>query len=153
MMRIQKSKSLRSTTDGRASRSRMLAGHEVNEDEYFCGKKKFHNLLNIEKMRSERSQKPLTLMIIDIFSLMKGQHPRDIQRQIKSALDASLEESDIRGWYNYNEKIGIIFDGTTKVDSGQIGAIIEQINDNLSKTIDSGLINKISFSFHVYPSM
>ena len=92
-------------------------------------------------------------MIIDIFSLMKGQHPRDIQRQIKSALDASLEESDIRGWYNYNEKIGIIFDGTTKVDSGQIGAIIEQINDNLSKTIDSGLINKISFSFHVYPSM
>lgn len=152
-MRIQKTKSIRSKSDGRASHKQMMSNQDINGGNGFYGKTKFHNLLNIEKMRSERSQKPFTLAILDVSSLMKGKDHQDIQRQIKSALDASLDETDIRGWYNHNEKIGIILDGATKVDSGQIGVIIEQINDNLSKTIDTSLINKISFSFHVYPSM
>ena len=152
-MRIQKTRSQKSMQSVRASHSLVTLNPAHDDDECFYDKTKFHRLLHIEKMRSERSQKPLLLMIIDISSLMNEHNPQEIQGQIKSVLGSSLRETDIKGWYNYNEKIGIIFNGVTSIDSQSIGTIIKKINDNLSKKIDSGLINKISVFFHIYPRM
>ncbi|HPL96943.1 MAG TPA: hypothetical protein PKY71_05305 [Smithellaceae bacterium] len=151
-MTVQKNKSVKSNAE-RVTKQHIMVHPELNADERFYNKTKFHHLLHVEKTRSERAQKPLILMIIDISSLMKEQHAHDLQKQIKSVLETSLTDSDIRGWYNYNEKIGIIFSGVTSADSRQIGTILKKINDNLSKRMDDGLSNQINIFFHIYPKM
>lgn len=152
-MRAQKSRSAKSVSTPHPGHMLTMLVPEMNEDVYFYDKARFHHLLHIEKLRSERSQKPLLLMIIDISSVMNDGASIEIPGQIKAALSPSLREVDIRGWYNYNKTIGIIFTEITSIDSTSIEAILRKIHSNLSKRLDSDLINKINVFFHIYPKM
>lgn len=125
----------------------------LEDDNFFYEKSQFHHLLHVEKMRAERSQKPLLLMLIDISNIMNNGAPNDTPAKIQAALCPSLREVDIRGWYNYKQTIGVIFTEITSIDSNAIEVIVRKIHRHFCESLDHELINKINIFFHIYPRM
>ena len=64
---------------------------------------------------------------------------------------SALRETDIRGWYDHNRVIGVIFTEMASLDGPSIEGIFRKIHDRFSEKLDAELIKKINISFHVYP--
>lgn len=152
-MRAQRTRFAKSTSVPHPGHLISMLNEETDEDSSFYDKAQFHHLLHVEKMRSERAQKPLLLMILDISSVMSNEASHDTPAQIKAALSPSLREVDIRGWYNYNKTIGVIFTEIASIDANSIEVILRKVHSNLSERLDAGLISKINVFFHIYPKM
>jgi len=152
-MRLQRQRLAKSTAIAHPANFLTTLDAATQEDDTFYDKAQFHHLLHVEKLRSERSQKPLLLMILDISSIMNNGASKDTPEKIKLALCPSLREVDIRGWYNYNQTIGVIFTEIASIDSNSIEVILQKIHTRLCDRLDSDLINKINVFFHVYPKM
>lgn len=125
----------------------------LEDENIFYNKQQFHHLLHVEKMRAERSQKPLLLMLLDISTIMGNGAPKDTPQKIQAALSPTLREVDIRGWYNHNQTIGVIFTEISSIDANTIEVIIRKIYKRFSERLDNELINKINIFFHIYPKM
>lgn len=126
-----------------------LAGEEG--DYTFYGKAPFHHLLRIERHRTERSGKPFLLFLLDISALTAEQRTKEILGKLHSALKSALRETDIRGWYDPNQVIGVIFTEMISVDRPSIEGIFRKIHGRLCEKLTQELIDKISISFHVFP--
>lgn len=126
---------------------------DMGGDHFFYDKSQFHHLLHVEKIRAERSQKPLLLMLLDISTIMNNGAASDTPAKITSALSPSLREVDIRGWYNKNQTIGVIFTEISSIDSNAIEVIIRKIHRRFCESLDHELISKINMFFHIYPKM
>lgn len=150
-MRAQKTRLAKSASIPHPGHILAMMNQVIDEDSAFYDKAKFHHLLHIEKLRSERSQRPLLLMILDISSAMDNGASPETPSQIRAALSPSLREVDIRGWYNYNKTIGVIFTEITSIDSSSIEVILRKVHNNLAEKLDSDLMSKINVFFHIYP--
>jgi len=126
---------------------------EVEEtgDHFFYGKSHFHHMLRIERGRTERSGKPFLLLLLDLSLLSPEQLQKDVIEKIKTALTASLRETDIRGWYDRNRIIGVIFTEMEVLDESSIGVVVRKIHSRFSEKLDPAVVLRISVSFHVYP--
>ena len=124
----------------------------TTESDYtFYGKSHFHHMLRIERKRTERSQDPFLLLLLDLSALLGKQHNKEILGKIKSVLASCLRETDIRGWYDHNRVIGVIFTETLSMDEHSIEGIFRKIRDKFSEKLDPEWVKKISISFHTYP--
>lgn len=125
----------------------------TDDDNIFYDKQQFHHLLHIEKIRAERSQKPLLLMLLDISAIINNGAPKNTPYKIQAALSPALRQVDIRGWYNQNQTIGVIFTEISSIDANSIEVIIRKIYKRFCESLDNDLINKINIFFHIYPKM
>jgi len=125
--------------------------HFVESNCLFYGKSQFQHMLNIERKRTERSQKPFLLLLLDISSLMAKERHKNILEDIKSVLSASLREIDISGWFDHNKTIGIICPTMVVVNANSVEGIVRKIYDRFCENLDPELVNKIKVSFHIYP--
>jgi lipopolysaccharide/colanic/teichoic acid biosynthesis glycosyltransferase len=132
----QSSKSLRHTT--------------AEGDHTFYTKSHFHNLLRIERKRTERSKKPFLLMLLDLSDLHKRDHP-DYYEIIQSILFSCSRETDIRGWYEDNTIMGIIFTEITSIDESSVEIIFRKLHGRIIGAIDAEWVKMIKVSFHVFP--
>jgi lipopolysaccharide/colanic/teichoic acid biosynthesis glycosyltransferase len=60
---------------------------------------------------------------------------------------------DIRGWYDHNSVIGVIFTEMTIIDVNSVERIIHKVYGRLCQSLDTECVNKIRISFHVFPEM
>jgi hypothetical protein len=136
-----------------ADHGHLLTLLEPNQDDilYFYDRDQFHHILRLERMRSERSQHPLLLMLLDISATANHGHIQETLTKILSAICPALREADIRGWYHYNKTIGIIFTGIPSIDANSIEVIIRKIHKQFQEALDPGLFGKINIFFHIYP--
>jgi len=111
----------------------------------------FQHMLRVERKRTERSQKPFLLVLIDISSLMAKETRNDVLGKTKSALDASLREVDIRGWYDQGKVIGVIFTELMSTDTLMIEKIINKVYGRLCQYLRPEWISMLSISYHVFP--
>jgi lipopolysaccharide/colanic/teichoic acid biosynthesis glycosyltransferase len=122
------------------------------EDDYtFYSKAPFHHLLRIERHRTERSGKPFLLLLLDISALRAERRPKEILDKLHSALRSALRETDIRGWYDHDRVIGVIFTEMTSVDRTSIERVFRKIHERLGEKLTKELLDKIAISFHVFP--
>jgi lipopolysaccharide/colanic/teichoic acid biosynthesis glycosyltransferase len=120
-------------------------------DHTFYGASHFQHMLSIERKRTERSKRPFLLLLLDISDLTTKENRKTILEKIRSALSSSLREVDIRGWYNHNNVIGILFTEMTTIDVNSIERIIHKVYGRFSQCLDTEWVNKIRLSFHVFP--
>jgi lipopolysaccharide/colanic/teichoic acid biosynthesis glycosyltransferase len=80
--------------------SEPIGGPDLYSEEYF------HEMLVMERKRTERSGQPFVLMLVDIRQLPLSQN---ILRRLRLALSECTREIDIRGWYERHSIMGIIF--------------------------------------------
>jgi lipopolysaccharide/colanic/teichoic acid biosynthesis glycosyltransferase len=124
---------------------------QVEDDYTFYGKTNFQHLLRIERQRTERSKKPFLLLLLDISNLIKEKPPQEILAKLNSSLVSALRETDIRGWYDHNRIIGVIFTEMSSLDEPTIEGVFSKIHNRLSEKLTGELLDKIGISFHIYP--
>jgi lipopolysaccharide/colanic/teichoic acid biosynthesis glycosyltransferase len=117
---------------------------------FYC-KAPFHHLLRIERHRTERSGKPFLLMLLDISALAAEQRVEETLDRLQSTLRSALRETDIRGWYEPDRVIGVIFTEMMSVDRPSIERIFRKIHGRLGEKLPQELLDRIAVSFHVFP--
>ena len=71
--------------------------------------KQFRQMLCRERKRSERSRKPLVLMLIDSEVLPKSKNDKIVLGQIAEKVALVVRETDLTGWFEDGSVIGVIF--------------------------------------------
>lgn len=120
-------------------------------DYLFLGVSHFQHMLRIERKRTERSKEPFALMLIDIASLMEKYPRRIVMEKMNCILSSCFRETDIKGWYNDDHVIGIIFTQMSSVDEHSLDSIFRKLNDRCCENLDAAWVQKISVTFHIYP--
>lgn len=111
----------------------------------------FTEMLALERRRSERTKKPICLMLFDVGQLFRsGSAPSSYP--IIPVLAASVREIDICGWYKYESVIGIVF---TALDEGAVHTSIESIRRkirlNLLEAMKEEVVATIRITCHLFP--
>jgi exopolysaccharide biosynthesis polyprenyl glycosylphosphotransferase len=119
-------------------------------EELFYAQTHFHHMLKIERKRTQRSNVPFLLMLVNLTDLSSMER-MTYAAEIKGILDSSLRETDIKGWYEEDEIIGVIFTDMLKIDEAAKRQIFQKISRAYYQRHFERIFRKIKISFHVYP--
>lgn len=128
-----------------------LVDPALEDDASFFNNLHFRHILRVERMRTERSKKPFLLLLIDISNLIENSQDVKLIKKIKDALNPSLRETDIRGWYHNNKTIGVLFTEIEYIDDASIDTLIHKIYQRFLERLDPDWIEQINISYHVFP--
>ncbi|HUI93486.1 MAG TPA: sugar transferase [Chitinivibrionales bacterium] len=108
----------------------------------------FHNMLVIERKRSERSQKSILLVMLGIGEVASRTSHKIFAQEIALLLTASTRDIDIKGWYKSGQHIGIIY---TEISGSSKQTILEKIYKNLIVAFGPERGSKIAVSCALFP--
>jgi lipopolysaccharide/colanic/teichoic acid biosynthesis glycosyltransferase len=120
----------------------------VDETFGFYDEDYFKELLVLERKRCERSGKQFLLVFIDVSALLKGAYKKDIARKISSAVRTSCREIDVKGWYEKNQIIGLLY---VEVNVLKVDSIINKLKDNFAEELSSGQFEQPGITYMVFP--
>lgn len=116
----------------------------------------FHAIISLERKRTERSQRPFLLVLLDVENIVAGdkkdKNSAKTIAKVLSAFSLAIRETDLSGWYKNQSAIGIIFT-EIGIDSQQsaVGAILARIRGTLYDNLSFEEFSRISISHHVFP--
>jgi lipopolysaccharide/colanic/teichoic acid biosynthesis glycosyltransferase len=110
----------------------------------------FQRLISLERKRSERSQRPFVLLLIDT-GLSPSGESRRILLDMLPALQEATRETDVTGWYKTNSVVGVMFTEIGPDNNLVFSTILSRIGSALRDRLDSDQFSRIKFSFHVFP--
>jgi lipopolysaccharide/colanic/teichoic acid biosynthesis glycosyltransferase len=111
----------------------------------------FNRKLYLERKRTERSNKPFLLMLIDISELLKDDTESQFLKKLVSVLFSATRDIDIKGWYQYDTLIGILYSEIENITDAIKDRLYHKIHDSLAKVLDTGSLDKIEIIFRVFP--
>ena len=112
----------------------------------------FRNMISLERKRSERSRKPLLLMLLDLGDRLRSQNSSRFVDHILTSLSQVTRETDAMGWHTNNSVIGVMFTELAVEDRGSIPSILlARVSDMLRRNLTFEQFNRVSISFHVFP--
>jgi len=118
----------------------------------FLGQELFVRMLRLERKRTERSQRPFVLMLLDSRLLLKAGNSGAQFEKVLCALAHLTRETDIKGWYEDGAVFGIIFTEIGTADGKSVtNALLSRVTSALCSTLSIEQINEIRLSFHVFP--
>ena len=107
----------------------------------------FVERLCLERQRSERSKSPFMLMLLDIKKFSEGEK-KEIIRKIAAVLFSSTRETDLRGWYQHDSVIGVLFTEISDTDGDSIRNKMYKV---LGDRLELDQVIRVGISFHVFP--
>lgn len=133
-------------SDG-SRRSGAVAPVEVLSEEAF------QRLISIERKRSERSQRPFALLLIETGDSLPGEPNGNgrVLLDMLAALRGAIREIDITGWHKKNNVLGVVFREITLDNNLVLSKILSRIASVLREHLDAEQFSRIKFSFHVFP--
>jgi lipopolysaccharide/colanic/teichoic acid biosynthesis glycosyltransferase len=108
----------------------------------------FREMLATERKRTERSQNPILLVMMNIERVLDLVPRRTIVKNLSSVLTGSAREIDIKGWHSHNRIIGIIYTEIHK--SGRV-PILKKVHDNLGIAFGKEIADIVEVTFAVFP--
>jgi lipopolysaccharide/colanic/teichoic acid biosynthesis glycosyltransferase len=108
----------------------------------------FREMLATERKRTERSQKPILLVMLNIEKILDLFPRKKIVNHISSVLTGSAREIDIKGWYAFEKTIGIIY---TEIHASGKVPILEKVHENLGHELGRENAEKVEVTFAVFP--
>ncbi|MGA9529593.1 MAG: sugar transferase [Terriglobales bacterium] len=115
----------------------------------------FHRLISLERKRSERSQRPFVLLLVEANANEGlngwGDKRTRLLLDLISALQAATRETDATGWYKENSVIGVMFTEIVLDNNLVLSTILARLGAVLREKLDAEQFNRIKFSFHVFP--
>jgi Bacterial sugar transferase len=112
----------------------------------------FVRMLRLERKRTERSQRPFVLMLLDSRLLLKGGNNREQFEKVLCAMTSSTRETDIKGWYEDGAIFGVIFTEIGTADGKSVtNGLLTRVTNALCTSLSIEQINEIRLSFHVFP--
>jgi lipopolysaccharide/colanic/teichoic acid biosynthesis glycosyltransferase len=114
----------------------------------FHGKNDFLNMLCLERKRTERSRRQFCLMLLDLEKFRQSTERRKAVDKIKKLLESFTREVDIKGWYDPDSVVGVIF---TETDRTRAQYIEHKLRKNMEKVLGKEKSDNIIISIHVFP--
>lgn len=111
----------------------------------------FHQMIYLEKKRTERSGKPFLLLLINLKNIRFFPERSKVFMSLSRILSSGLRETDVRGWFEYDFILGVIFTeiGETDINRAR-NRIHQKLRDNLQQHLSPEQINMLDLSFEVY---
>jgi lipopolysaccharide/colanic/teichoic acid biosynthesis glycosyltransferase len=133
-----------------SSQTRLMDSAVVrSRDEPILDERVFHQMISLERKRTERSQKPFLLILLE---LQTQEQKEDIFHKIVSVLAPAIRETDVVGWYESSSALGIIFSGLHSDTAESIpGIMLTRVSGVLYGSLPFQQYNKISFSHFLFP--
>lgn len=112
----------------------------------------FRLMIARERKRSERSGKPMLLMLLDAGRFLPSDKSGRVLSNIMSALSISARDTDVIGWYKKNSVVGVMFTEIGRNDPGVIlGTMMQRVSETLSLQLSLEKFSQISISWQIYP--
>ena len=140
-----------STSTRRPSTERFLQPRNSSASNDVLTAEVFQRMISLERKRSERTQRPFVLLLMDTGrNLPTGKNGR-ILLDILSTLQAATRETDVMGWYESNAVVGVMFTEITLDNNLILSTILSRISDVLRNRLTTEQFSQIKFSFHLFP--
>jgi lipopolysaccharide/colanic/teichoic acid biosynthesis glycosyltransferase len=125
---------------------------ENSRDHEILSQKAFHRVISIERMRTERSRKPFLLMLLDMGDHLPSETNGKHLGKIVTALASATRQTDVAGWYEHDRIVGVLFIEICPEERQTIvSTMISRVSDILRNHLSLEQLNRVSFSFHVFP--
>jgi lipopolysaccharide/colanic/teichoic acid biosynthesis glycosyltransferase len=111
----------------------------------------FQRMVALERKRSERTQRPFVLLLMDTGRNLPNERNGRILLDILSALQFATRETDVMGWYEPDAVVGVMFTEITLDNNLILSTILSRISDVLRDRLTTEQFSQIKFSFHVFP--
>jgi lipopolysaccharide/colanic/teichoic acid biosynthesis glycosyltransferase len=111
----------------------------------------FLRMISLERKRSERTQRPFVLLLMETGRNLPTQKNGRILLDILSALQAATRETDVMGWYESDSVVGVMFTEITPDNNLILSTILSRISDVLRDRLTSEQFSQLKFSFHLFP--
>jgi lipopolysaccharide/colanic/teichoic acid biosynthesis glycosyltransferase len=111
----------------------------------------FRRMISLERKRSERTQRPFVLLLMDTGRNLPTQKNGRILLEILSALQAATRETDVMGWYESNSVVGVMFTEITPDNNLILSTILSRISEVLRDRLTTEQFSQLKFSFHLFP--
>jgi lipopolysaccharide/colanic/teichoic acid biosynthesis glycosyltransferase len=111
----------------------------------------FLRMVSLERKRSERTQRPFVLLLMDTGCNLPTQRNGRILLDILSALQMATRETDVMGWYESNSVVGVMFTEITPDNNLILSTILSRIGDVLRGRLTTEQFSQLKFSFHLFP--
>ena len=111
----------------------------------------FRRMISLERKRSERTQRPFVLLLMDTGRSLPTEKNGRVLLDILSALQAATRETDVMGWYETNSAVGVMFTEITLENNLILSTILARISELLRDRLTSEQFSQIKFSFHLFP--
>jgi exopolysaccharide biosynthesis polyprenyl glycosylphosphotransferase len=144
--------SLVSFRQGRVSNTGANRDREAAWEEFHpLSEEVFLPMLAQERKRSERSGKPFILLLLKGNELYLGDKGNELISRISAVLRSATRETDVLGWYQSGEVLGVIFTEIGEVTDNSVETILTRITTALSENLDREDLDRVSLTCHVYP--
>jgi lipopolysaccharide/colanic/teichoic acid biosynthesis glycosyltransferase len=112
----------------------------------------FARILGVERKRTDRSQRPFLLLLLELDELLR-ETPHRNKSLVKSVIDSfqgCLRQTDTIGWYQNNTVLGVIYTELHQEDHS-IVRILERVRTALQASLTPKQFGSITISTYVYP--
>ena len=119
---------------------------------YVLEEKSFRRMIAIERKRTERSQTPLLLMLLDAGTAPPPSQNGSYLPRILPLLQQMTRETDITGWYRDKSVVGVLF--TELADAGRnsiVSTMLTRVSTALSSQLSPEQFNAIRIAFQWFP--
>ena len=114
----------------------------------------FNHLLALERKRSERSHKPLLLLLIDVTCLAGEINYHYDSIRLFRELSVMKREIDLCGWYRQGEIMAVLFAEITDEAIARAKDVIsEKLREHLFALFLPDVVCRITFTFHQFPEI
>jgi len=142
---------LASTTTRRLTSDRLPRAEQAGAVPEILHEDVFRRMISMERKRSERTQRPFVLLLMDTGKNLSAGRNGRILLEILNALQGATRETDVMGWYEANAVVGVMFTEITPDSSLILSTLLSRISDVLRGRLTSEQFSQIKFSFHLFP--
>jgi hypothetical protein len=111
----------------------------------------FHRIITRERKRSERSQRPFVLLLIDTGGNQPGGNQGRLLLDLLAAIQGATRETDVTGWYKTNAVVGVMFTEIALDNNAVLSTILSRIGAVVRDRLNTDQFSRVKFSFHVFP--
>lgn len=139
------------SVDRKPQPDRKSQPHNLIDRKTILSEEAFRQMISVERKRSERSQRPFVLLLIDTGRNQPGEKQGRVLLDMLSALQGATRETDFTGWYTTNSVVGVMFTEIILDNNAVLSTLLSRIGALLRESLDTDQFSRIKFSFHVFP--
>jgi lipopolysaccharide/colanic/teichoic acid biosynthesis glycosyltransferase len=121
-------------------------------DRGVLGESDFRRIISLERRRTERSERPFLLMLLDFGGRVPADNHFQSLCQVLKGLALSTRDTDTKGWYRQNSIVGAVFtDLDNESRNGVLGNMLARVVGSLRECLTFEQLNQVSISLHLFP--
>lgn len=135
----------------KASANPLLEPLPLGERE-LMGEDSFKRMIALERKRSERSQEPFLLMLVDVMENADSPTAHKVLDRMVSVLMSASRDTDIAGWYREGVTLGVMFTELLTTDKNLIvTTILGRVRALVREELRGDEYDRVNISFHFFP--